>query len=74
MLLGVGGVVVFAPVIEPSGPVFAVHEGAVGAEFLECGEVSLRLAGAEVDDGGQLGKRAVREFVCAVGGVELRIW
>ena len=71
LLLGVGGVVVFAPVIEPSGPVFAVHERAIGAEFVELCELFLRLAGAEVDDGGQLGKCARGEFVCAVSGVEL---
>ena len=59
-----------APVIEPAGPVLAGHEGAVGTQFLERGEAALRVAGTEVDDGGQFGKRAVGDLLGTVGGVE----
>src|ERR1700739_148195 len=31
---GVGGVVLFSPVIDPAGPVLARHEGAVSTEML----------------------------------------
>ena len=51
-----GGVVVLAPMIEPAGPVLASHERALRAEFLQRFESLLCIAGAEVDDGGQIGK------------------
>ena len=70
LLRAVGLVVLFAPVIEPAGPVFAAHVRAVGAKRVEGGETVLRFAGAEVDDGRQFRKRAVGNLLGAVGGVE----
>lgn len=66
----VGDVVVFAPVIEPAGPVFTGHEGAIRTESLEFYKFLLRIAGTEVDDGGKFRKRAFGKLVSSVGGVE----
>ena len=68
----VGGVVVLTPMIEPAGPVLAGHEWAFGTKLLKRGEVPLGIAGAEVDDGGKSGKRAIGNLLRTVGGIEQR--
>jgi len=41
--------------------------------FFSVAKEPLRLAGTEVDDGGEFRQAATRDFLCAIGGVKLRL-
>ena len=73
LLLCVCRVVLFAPVIEPSRPVFAVHERTVGTKFVELSEIVLRSAGTEIDHRRKFGQGAVGQLIGAIGCVEQRL-